>query len=669
MNKQTIVLADSSYTIRRIVELSFSDEDLTLISFENGINLREKLLEIKPVVILSDIKLPDFNGYDLCQYVSSKPELAHTKVFLMKGGFEPVDENRLKDLQYEDIITKPFDSNALVASIKKVLTGSPATPSAQPKAVADFPDSVPEELPEINESDDSEDDISFSDIKNEIESAEYIKEEVMPSEEITQGTIMERDSLATSTQEDDFDNPFGDELPPQKNIAKPSATPLDIDIEEIAVKDHIAVQEAELDIGSLTMEAMSIENQIKDQKKSAAPVPDIDTDDFFAPGPLDDFKNAEPAPAGMDLDLDIEPVTVKSKESAGSFMDFSQNSQKSSGLLPESDLPGEDSYDELSGELELADTENSPSATDNIPDIQPQIQSLEEILQEQQTEFNTIKADADEQSAESVSDDQFDAMESDSEPVTKESSDSHNITDDFTDAFTDSSEFEELIQSPAEPASEDESSMAPNETDSFEDNPKPIDIIPDHLKATEDSLEPESIAEIEDSIFGLSAEAEDELPEEDSPASVMPPPIPTIEYSSEPLLNKPTLESTEDKNEISDEGDTAWPTPTESAPPKTPFIDGAAKDEAGMVDTLVEEPAKVKPEDLAFQPVSSVTKSAATTFPATEGLSQEILSRLEDKLTIAVKEILWEVIPPLAEQIIQKELAELKATIDKKIDD
>ncbi len=56
MSRKTIVLADNSYTIRRIVELSFSDEtDIELVTFENGLNLKEKLVELRPQIILVDI--------------------------------------------------------------------------------------------------------------------------------------------------------------------------------------------------------------------------------------------------------------------------------------------------------------------------------------------------------------------------------------------------------------------------------------------------------------------------------------------------------------------------------------------------------------------------------------------------------------------------------------
>ena len=109
MSKKTIVLADNSYTIRRIVELSFSEEEeIELVSCEDGANLKERLLELKPEIVLVDIKLPEFSGYEVCKFINTTESLKLTKVFLLKGGFEPIDESLLTNLKYASIITKPF---------------------------------------------------------------------------------------------------------------------------------------------------------------------------------------------------------------------------------------------------------------------------------------------------------------------------------------------------------------------------------------------------------------------------------------------------------------------------------------------------------------------------------------------------------------------------------
>lgn len=268
MNKKTIVLADNSYTIRRIVELSFSEEEeIELVSFEDGQNLKEKLLELKPEIVMVDIKLPEFNGYEICKFINETDSLAHTKVFLMKGGFEPIDENLLARLKYIDIITKPFDSNALVATIKKILAGkAQETPSSMPE---DIPAATPEDLPEMEGVPAAKKEISFSDVQEEIDldqqRAQYPEEEVLPSEEITQGAIYEKDALSPDSVEE-IENPFKDE--PSFMQETPDTMP----DEETRMKENIEIQEKELEIDSLTQEEMALKRQIEEREKLAEQV-------------------------------------------------------------------------------------------------------------------------------------------------------------------------------------------------------------------------------------------------------------------------------------------------------------------------------------------------------------------------------------------------------------
>lgn len=280
--KKNIVLADNSYTIRRIVELSFSDEEgIELVSYENGQDITNKLLELKPSVVLVDIKLPEMNGYEVCRFINESDELKNTKVFLIKGGFEPVDEEQLSGLKYEDFITKPFDSKALVITIKSLVDepGAEPEPSPDPSPepesteTVDIPSSMPEEISEISDIMDKSDSIDFSDVQSEgdagglmdtivaPDSETSVKEEVLPSEEITQGSgFGESEDKLSPEIADDISNPF------EESAKKPSETDHAED-EEAVIKENIRIQEEELEIGSLTMDEIDIQKNIDKQNE------------------------------------------------------------------------------------------------------------------------------------------------------------------------------------------------------------------------------------------------------------------------------------------------------------------------------------------------------------------------------------------------------------------
>jgi DNA-binding response OmpR family regulator len=221
MNKKVIVLADNSYTIRRIVELSFSEiENIEVRSFENGSGIKEKLLQLNPAVVIVDIKLPEINGYDICRFINETPTVNHSRVFLMKGSFEPVDNEMIKNLKYEDIITKPFDSNALVSAVMKIVNQEGQEVSG--KFAGAGPSSFPEDFPEIETEVPESEDISFSDIRGDMAAPPPAdrpsarnqileRDEVQPSEEITQGAQNLKDNLMPQETEETIKNPFEEE--------------------------------------------------------------------------------------------------------------------------------------------------------------------------------------------------------------------------------------------------------------------------------------------------------------------------------------------------------------------------------------------------------------------------------------------------------------------------
>ncbi|MCK4888793.1 MAG: response regulator [Candidatus Aminicenantes bacterium] len=299
--KKNIVLADNSYTIRRIVELSFSDEeDIELVSYENGQDITDKLLELKPSVVLVDIKLPEMNGYEVCKFINESDELKNTKVFLIKGGFEPVDEEQLSGLKYEDFITKPFDSKALVITIKSIVDEPESEPAPEPEPEStetiDIPSSMPEEISEISDIMDKSDSIDFSDVQSEgdpgglmdtivaPDSETSIKEEVLPSEEITQGAGFgeSEDKLSPDVGEE-ISNPFEDSAGKSSEI-EPVAD------EEAIIKENIRIQEEELEIGSLTMEEINIQKNIDQQKEV---VQETVSDPLVTESPVEPQKTEE----------------------------------------------------------------------------------------------------------------------------------------------------------------------------------------------------------------------------------------------------------------------------------------------------------------------------------------------------------------------------------------
>jgi len=538
MSKKTIVLADSSYTIRRIVELSFSEEEgIELASFENSLNLREKLLELEPAIVLVDIKFPEFNGYEVCKFINNTESLKHTHVFLLKGGFEPVDENLLKGLRFVDIITKPFDSNALVSTIKKLLHETPgAVPPSSPLDVEKVPSSIPEDIPEIDSMPEAEEEINFADIKQEIDSSHivttgageeppaYPDEEVLPSEEITRAQP-ERDTLAPTTENgEDIDNPFKDEMPDEGSLTE----------EELAIKKNIEEQERELEIGSLTQEEMYIKQQLGKRGK-----------EFFK----------EPFAKDEKSEVESEPKSDLVSE----FFERPASAPQKEDMLPV----------DKSKEEEVAEIPDLDSIKID-QEVEPEVKEIPDLKSDEIEKEMELGPDIPESpTTRKIEKPSLDLWAKDEE------------TPDEGPAYHPPSPFEE------------------------QEEPPPLEIPP-------------------------AAKAEDIEPKEpmvEIPPMETPPPLeymqpeesPVMEYEVPPPPTEPEKPSLKIEPEI---------------PP--------GEEKIGFAEQL----EKVKKE------MPSVQK-------------EEVLNRIEDKLSAAIKEMLWEIVPPLAEKIITKEIEDIKAEVSK----
>ena len=117
----TLLLADDSVTIQRVIELTFADEDVQVIAVSDGDQAIERLEASPPDIVLADIGMPGRNGYEVAQYMRQSPKLAHIPVVLLTGAFEPVDQERAAAAGCDGVLAKPFEPQLVIGRVKELL--------------------------------------------------------------------------------------------------------------------------------------------------------------------------------------------------------------------------------------------------------------------------------------------------------------------------------------------------------------------------------------------------------------------------------------------------------------------------------------------------------------------------------------------------------------------
>ncbi len=213
-----ILVADDSITIQKIVAMAFENEDAEVEGIGDGQEAFDKIPEFKPDIVLADVEMPGLDGFELCQKIKGSPELASIKVLLLASDFEDFDEDRFKECQAENHISKPFKSDDIVQMVTQVMTGESA-----PEAVV-LPDSIDEkdDEPSLEELLESVEKLST----DSMEMTNDLMEDISPSAELVESVEEEAVPSFVEPLEEEFED-----------IAEESSTVIDDDILSQMIQD------------------------------------------------------------------------------------------------------------------------------------------------------------------------------------------------------------------------------------------------------------------------------------------------------------------------------------------------------------------------------------------------------------------------------------------------
>jgi len=119
-----LLLADDSITIQKVVDLTFADEGVTVLTVNNGREAIEALSEFAPDIVLADVFMPQMSGYEVCEHIKQSDQHKHIPVMLLVGSFEPFDEAEARRVGADDTLTKPFQSiRNLIDKVGELVSG------------------------------------------------------------------------------------------------------------------------------------------------------------------------------------------------------------------------------------------------------------------------------------------------------------------------------------------------------------------------------------------------------------------------------------------------------------------------------------------------------------------------------------------------------------------
>jgi PleD family two-component response regulator len=116
--KPVVLVVDDQPKNIRLVEGILTGQEISIVSAQNGKLAVEKALEIKPDLILLDVVMPEMDGYEACKKIKAIPETADIPIIFItaKGEYRDVLEGFRSGAV--DYVTKPFNSEELLARVR-----------------------------------------------------------------------------------------------------------------------------------------------------------------------------------------------------------------------------------------------------------------------------------------------------------------------------------------------------------------------------------------------------------------------------------------------------------------------------------------------------------------------------------------------------------------------
>ena len=131
----TVYFIDDSATMREVIKIAFRRENINVVACSDAASAFSQLEQERPDVVITDVIMPDKDGYEVCQWVKQHPTLSRTPVILMSGVVNKAVADKAFAVRADELIRKPFQPQDLINRVRHLLNPAAAQP-VQPQVAA-----------------------------------------------------------------------------------------------------------------------------------------------------------------------------------------------------------------------------------------------------------------------------------------------------------------------------------------------------------------------------------------------------------------------------------------------------------------------------------------------------------------------------------------------------
>src|SRR5579872_6793420 len=133
----TVYFIDDSATMREVIKIAFRRENINVVAYNDAASALGQIEQARPDVVITDVIMPEKDGYEVCSYIKQHPSLSRTPVILMSGVVNKAVAEKAFAVKADELIRKPFQPQDLITRVKHLLyPNAPAAPVVAPASAA-----------------------------------------------------------------------------------------------------------------------------------------------------------------------------------------------------------------------------------------------------------------------------------------------------------------------------------------------------------------------------------------------------------------------------------------------------------------------------------------------------------------------------------------------------
>jgi len=119
--KKKVLVVDDEPDVAELLQQALDADDIEVTTAFDGLSALNELPEIMPDLVVLDVMMPIYDGFEICRRIKANPATEKIKVVLFTAASEEFIVERIVDAGADDYIMKPIDAVGMEAKVRSIL--------------------------------------------------------------------------------------------------------------------------------------------------------------------------------------------------------------------------------------------------------------------------------------------------------------------------------------------------------------------------------------------------------------------------------------------------------------------------------------------------------------------------------------------------------------------